>query len=224
MLLPRAAELRERMDDPACNEDKLYRTYRQFEIVNRLVSGWPRLFKARLAPLLRGGGTVLDVGCGGGDLARKLRSWGEQLGLELQITAIDPDPRALAFALSCPPVSGVTFHQASVQELQEAGERFDVVISNHVLHHLPVARLAEFFDSTARLAGRAVFHNDLRRHEIALAAFALCWPLFPRSFIVGDGIRSIRRAFTPAELEPLLPAGWHLESLAPFRNLVVFER
>ena len=44
LLAHRAAGLVERMDDPDCDPQKLRRTYVQFEIVNRLISGWGRLY------------------------------------------------------------------------------------------------------------------------------------------------------------------------------------
>lgn len=239
MLGERASWLRERMDDPACDPLLLRNTYRQFARVNALVTGWRRVFALHLAPRLKSGSTVLDVGCGGGDLARSLSLWSERAGTPVSVTAIDPDPRAIEFARSSPAPAGagfgravgagarlasVDFRLASAEELLSAGERFDVVVSNHLLHHLADAELPNFLETTAALARAAVIHNDMSRHPLAFAAFSLARPLFPRSFIVEDGLRSIRRAFTPDELRRRVPSGWRVLTFAPFRNLVILER
>ncbi|MEX2541163.1 MAG: methyltransferase domain-containing protein [Trueperaceae bacterium] len=222
MLGERAGELRERMDDPDCDPVRLHNTYVQFALVNRLVSGWERVFRRYLAPRLARGSTVLDVGCGGGDLARRLARWGERRGTPLRITAVDPDPRALAFARTRP-VAGVRYLEVDAEELANDGRRFDCVISNHVLHHLPADRITGFLELSGQLSAGLALHNDLRRHAAAWLAFSLTRPFFLRSFIVEDGLRSIRRSFTPDELRDLLPSGWRVDTLAPFRNLVVRE-
>lgn len=224
MLSERASWLRERMDDPACDPLLLRNTYRQFARVNPLVSGWRRVFEQHVVPRLHTTSTILDVGCGGGDLARSLRVWSERAGNAVSVTAIDPDPRAIEFARSEPAPSGVAFRHASAEELLGAGERFDVVVSNHLLHHLGDAELLPFLLTTAALARHAVLHNDMSRHPVAFAVFSLTRPFFPKSFIVEDGLLSIRRAFTADELRRRLPSGWRVVTLAPFRNLLLLEK
>jgi hypothetical protein len=47
------------------------------------------------------------------------------------------------------------------------------------------------------------------------------------SYIRRDGLTSIRRSYTPAELQTVLAAdhrpGWSAESAVPFRNLLIFR-
>lgn len=212
------------MEDGDCDPLLLRNTYAQFSTVNRVVAGWGRLIERFLAPRLEAGSTVLDVGCGGGDLVRRLASWGESRGTPLAVTGIDPDARALSFARSRAVPRGVEYRRASLEELAANGERFHFVLSNHLLHHLSSDRVAPFLEASAAVVERTALHNDLRRHWLALAAFSLTGPLFPRSFIREDGVRSIRRSFIPSELRPLLPPGWRVEPMVPFRNLVILER
>lgn len=209
----------ELMDDPACDPERLRATYRQFGPLNRLVSGWRAVYLTRIRPLLAPDRPVelLDLGCGGGDLARALASWATRDGLVLRVTAVDPDPRAIAFARERPH-PGVRLREADSAELVDAGERFDLVVSNHVLHHL--ARLDGFLHDSARLAPR-VIHNDIRRSRAALALYAPATLPFARgSFIHQDGTLSIRRSYTAPELRAAVPAGWRVESHRPFRLLL----
>ncbi len=210
------------MDDPGCDPLLLANTYGQFARVNALFTGWGRVFRRYVAPCLTPGATVLDVGCGAGDLARRIRRWSERAGTPTRVVAIDPDLRAIRFARDAGAAPGIEFRQASAEDLLADGERFDVVVSNHLLHHLDDGAFAPFLETTAALARRAVVHSDMSRHGLAYAAFSLTRPLFPRSLIVEDGLTSIRRAFTPGELRGRAPSGWEVRSMAPFRNVLLF--
>jgi len=224
LLRRRAMALREAMDDPACDGERLNATYAQFAVVNRWLAGWRGVFERWLEPRARPGATLLDVGCGGGDVARNLAAWSAAAGVPLAITAVDPDARALAFARQRGSGPQVRYRQAAVEELLAAGERYDFVISNHVLHHLGEEEVPAFLAATASMARVAALHNDLRRNALALLAFAPLRPLFRGSFIVPDGLRSIRRAYRPDELRALAPEGWQVERMPPFRALLAYER
>jgi 2-polyprenyl-3-methyl-5-hydroxy-6-metoxy-1,4-benzoquinol methylase len=221
----RDAGLRELMDDPACDLGQLRRTYAVFPLVNRLVAGWRRAYRERIRPLLSADEpmTLLDLGSGGGDLARSLAAWARRDGLQLRVTAVDPDPRAHEFA-SARPAEGVVHRCAASGDLVAAGEQFDVVVSNHVLHHLDDdARAAVLADSRA-LARRLVLHSDIRRSPAAYAGYWVgTLPLARTSFVRVDGLRSIRRSWTDAELGRELPAGWDAVRRPPFRVWAVLD-
>lgn len=221
VLRRRAAGLREHMDDPACDPEKLQATYARFGTVNRMFSGWRALYRRVLRPRLgpERACTLLDVGFGGGDIPRALLRWAERDGLRLGVKAIDPDPRAAAFARSLPP-SPVTFEQTDTAELVRRGEAFDFVISNHVLHHLSDAEVGQLCRDSAAL-GRVVLHNDIARADLAYVGFAaLTAPFFRGSFITPDGLTSVRRAYTPAELRAAVPADWTVSRPYPYRLLL----
>ena len=219
-LRERALGLTERMDSPDCDPALLQRTYAQFSTVNAVLSGWRGLYQRFLQPWLRTQARttrVLDIGCGGGDLLRRLGSWAAQDGLSATFVGIDPDPRAIAFARQAPHHSSTTFRQADSRSLVAVGERFDIVLSNHVLHHLSVSELTELCRDCEQLAQGRVIHNDIRRDDLAYALFPLAGLVCQRSFIVEDGLRSIRRSFTQTELEQAAPRGWTVEATTPFR-------
>ncbi|PWD52302.1 methyltransferase [Serinibacter arcticus] len=218
------------MDDPDCDAEALRRTYGAFVVVNRLVAGWRAVYVRRLRPLLSSSRTttLLDIGSGGGDVPRALAGWAARDGLRLDITAIDPDPRAIEFATALPPVPGVRFRALRSGDLVAEGARFDVVTSNHLLHHLDPDALAGLLADSAALALRLVVHDDIARSRLAYAGYwALTLPLTrvgrPHApFVRDDGLVSIRRSFTPTELAAVLPTGWRVET-APFRVLAVRE-
>jgi 2-polyprenyl-3-methyl-5-hydroxy-6-metoxy-1,4-benzoquinol methylase len=221
-LTERAAGAVEEMDLPGCDPARLDRTYVQFALVNRAVSGWRGIYRRELRPRLRAGSvtTLLDVGCGGGDVPVLLARWAARDGLRLEITAIDPDPRASRFAADHHRASGVTFRQATSAALVREGRSYDFVVSNHVLHHLAADEFAAFLADSAKLCHGRVIHNDLRRNALAYALFfAGSWP-FTGSFIRQDGLTSIRRSYTAAELRAAAPPDWTVTRRTPFRNLL----
>ena len=223
-LAARDPEALEDMDRPDCDPQALARTYAQFPLVNKVVSRWHSVYQQLIKPLLAPARntTLLDIGCGGGDIANSLAGWAARDGLALSITAIDPDPRAIDFAVANT-TGNVAFRRAHTSELVAEGAVFDIVISNHMLHHLKPAELQDLLADSTRLALRRVIHSDIARSRMAYALFgAATAPFFPGSFIRRDGLASIRRSYTGAELRAVAPPNWRVESAAPWRNLLLF--
>ncbi|GLZ28680.1 hypothetical protein Lesp02_08700 [Lentzea sp. NBRC 105346] len=79
---------------------------------------------------LRGGHRVLDVGCGTGNLLRSI----EKRHPDVDLTGLDPDPKALAVAAR--KVRRATLDRGFAQELPYPDGSFDRVFSSLMLHHL----------------------------------------------------------------------------------------
>ncbi|MGJ0203785.1 methyltransferase domain-containing protein [Leucobacter sp. gxy201] len=224
-LAERDARLAELMDDPACDPERLRRTLRRFGVVNRAVSSWGSVYRSHLRPVLAaldGPARMLDIGSGGGDVLRRISRLALRDGFRIEALGIDPDPRALGAARAGRPVAGLSFRETRSRTLVEHGARFDIVISNHLLHHLDDDAFRELLSDSAVLATRLVVHSDIARSRTAYLAFAAAvTPIAPGSFLRVDGLRSIRRSYTLPELEQRLPAEWRAESPGPFRLLAV---
>ena len=209
---------REQMDDPAADPDMLDKTYARFRLVNAVVSGERAVYRQWVRPRLSSewGTRLLDVGTGSADLPRRLLRWARADRLRLDITAIDPDPRAIAWASAQPPVPGLTLRRAMSSDLADAGERFDIVVSNHVLHHLDGREIGALLADSERLLrpGGIAVHGDIERTRLGYLGFALgtlpfAGNLLEGTYIRTDGLTSIRRSHTAAELAcGWLPPGW----------------
>jgi 2-polyprenyl-3-methyl-5-hydroxy-6-metoxy-1,4-benzoquinol methylase len=222
----RDTEITERMDDPDCDPRALQRTYGQFRVVNALLSGWRRCYRRLIRPLLSAEAptTLLDVGSGGGDLARAFARWAHRDGQRLRVTGIDPDQRAHDFAVRGPASPPVCFRRADTADLIAEGARFDIVTSNHVLHHLDDDGLQRLLQHSGRLADRLVLHNDLRRSRVAYAAYAvLSLPFARGSFVREDGLLSIRRSYRREELARIAPPGWQVRAERPYRLMLLLD-
>jgi 2-polyprenyl-3-methyl-5-hydroxy-6-metoxy-1,4-benzoquinol methylase len=225
-LRERERALPELMDDPDCDPHRLARTLRRFGAVNRLISGWGTVYRQHVRPALRQldrPARVLDLGCGGGDVLARLADLARADGIEAKWVGADPDPRALPVARRRSG-SGVTFVQADSTALLRSGESFDLVLSNHVLHHLAPAELLRFAEDSLTLSTGPVLHADIERGARAYALYAVgITPFAPGTFLRTDGLRSIRRSYRAAELAASLhPTGpWEVTKPVPFRLLAV---
>ncbi|GAB3541612.1 class I SAM-dependent methyltransferase [Arthrobacter tecti] len=216
----------EEMDKPGCDPAALDRTYAQFSLVNRFVAGWRRTWERKVRPVLSTTrtNTLLDIGSGGGDVPRAFARWALRDGIRLTITAIDPDERAFAFAKrrhDNEPAPGLTFRRAFSSELVAKGEQYDVVTSNHVLHHLSPDELGGLLRDSELLSTRLALHSDIERTRIGYPLFSLATLPFLGSYIREDGLTSIRRSYLARELRGVAPEGWRVERQFPFRNLLV---
>lgn len=100
------------------------------------------LIDAHLGPL--GGRSVLDVGCGGGALARALLARGAR------VTGIDPEEGALATARARAPEA--RFEQAGAEALPFPDDAFDGVVMLNSLHHVPPDLMRAALREAARVS------------------------------------------------------------------------
>ncbi|MCD2441063.1 methyltransferase domain-containing protein [Agromyces sp. SYSU K20354] len=216
----------EQMDTPDADPHKLAKTYERFRLVNAIVSGeravYRRWVRPRLSPVW--GTRLLDVGTGSADLPRRMLRWAHADGLRLEITAIDPDERAIAWAEAQPPVRGLTARRAMTGDLVSAGERFQIVLSNHVLHHLDGRETGALLADCERLVGPGgiVVLGDIERSCWGYAGFwfgtlPFAGNLLAGTYCRGDGLASIRRSHTATELAGVLPPGWRVRRAFPSR-------
>ena len=226
-LKKRNEQLTELMDEPGCNKQLLFNTYDQFTSINKLLSGWQRIYKKFISPVLNDPNktySLLDIGCGGGDIIKHLLKLTQEDEIKVNFTGIDPDARAIQFSNKQEWPSNVTFIQTTSSELVEKNEVFDIVISNHLLHHLKSTQLINLCKDAEKLSEKRVIFNDIERSDVGYASFKLSASLiFRDSFIVPDGLTSIKRSFRKEELQGALPDDWKVHRQIPFRLLCIYN-
>jgi demethylmenaquinone methyltransferase/2-methoxy-6-polyprenyl-1,4-benzoquinol methylase/phosphoethanolamine N-methyltransferase len=107
-------------------------------LVNRVFGGLSRRMRvgALRQASLQPGSTILDFGCGAGDLAFEAERLIEGKG---KIVGIDPASEMIAVAKkkASKRKSSVQFQVEAAEKLSFPDNTFDVVMSSFVLHHLP---------------------------------------------------------------------------------------
>ncbi len=230
-LAKRNPDLIESMDRPDCDPDTLRNTYHYFPVVNRLISRWHGVYRRFIRPELARGRTfrLLDVGSGGGDITIFLWRQAYKEGFLLDVTGIDHDPRALPFAHAAVrkkigKPDNLRFRLADTQDLRRAGEQFDFVVCNHVLHHLADTEIKPFLDDLSQLSTRKVICSDIERSRVGYGLFSVAtFSFFPNSFIRSDGLISIRKSYTRPELAKIVPDNWVVYRQFPYRLIAICD-
>jgi SAM-dependent methyltransferase len=207
----RRAELSELMDEPcsyadlrACLHDiarvnSLTLAHRPtMSWLNRLVDAMPGLS----TPL-----RIVDVGCGYGDMLRRIDAWAERRGIAVTLTGIDLNPDAIRAAREAtPPTQRIDWLVGDALSDHPTDDT-DVVLSTLLTHHLPNPEIVRFLGWMEKTAQRGWFINDLHRQPVPYHLFRL-WARFSNwhAFVRNDGPVSIRRSFVPEDWEKLCAA------------------
>lgn len=226
ILSKRNPGLVEWMDRPDCDRELLFNTYRQFSRINRLLSGWSSIYRDHIKPIIQqknGFVSILDIGCGGGDIIRLLDSLCKQDGFQAEFTGIDPDTRSIEFLATQKWPDNIQFLPVHSDDLVQQKRRFDMVISNHLIHHLPDESLKSVCRDAEQLADSKVLFSDIQRSDLGYLSFRIIAPLlFRNSYIVRDGLISIKKSYRKEELQNELPDGWIVQRKFPFRLLATY--
>ena len=198
----RRAKLSELMDAP-CRYEDLRECLRDLEQVNRVSFGyrptlrWLEQFESKRDHPLH----IVDVGCGGGDMLRRIESWAAQKRMAVRLTGIDLNSNAIRAAREFTlPGSRIEWITGEAYSLNKAGDPIDIVISSLFTHHLTDDEIVRFIEWMERISRRGWFINDLHRSHTPYAWFkllatAMRW----HRFVQHDGPVSFRRAFVPDE-------------------------
>ncbi len=170
---------------------------------------------------------VLDVATGAGDVPLALCALAARQGLNLQFTAIDISPHAIAYAKKRAGASGdsIEFHQCDVRRDEFPRADYDIVMCSLFLHHLDDDQAVMLLRKMREAARRLVIVCDLRRCSRGLWLTRVASRVLTRSPVVhADGPRSVRAAFTIEEARCAAQrAGWRdvqTKPVWPFRFLL----
>ncbi len=125
------------MDDPNVDETDLLGTLDKLAVINRMLGGFgPSIQAVRsLLPPGQQRFSLLDVGTGGGDGARRMHEWAADRGLGARIRGIDLSRPSIERARRhCDELKNLEFSVRDLMDLP-AQETFDIVHCALVLHH-----------------------------------------------------------------------------------------
>jgi SAM-dependent methyltransferase len=198
------------MDQP-CSYDDLRGCLRDISRVNRLTRAyhptirWLNFFYARL-PLQERPIHIVDVGCGYGDMLRRVHQWAADRGLPVMLTGIDLNPDAVRAAREATIPGTVTFLAGNAFDFDPPGG-IDLVINSLLMHHLEDDQIVDLLGWMESVSHFGWFINDLHRQPVPYYAFKLMasfsgW----HPFVKHDGAVSILRSFRPEDWERLIRA------------------
>jgi 2-polyprenyl-3-methyl-5-hydroxy-6-metoxy-1,4-benzoquinol methylase len=192
--------------------------------INRYLGGL-RALTAHLYPRLENTPiTLVDLGTGAGEIPLMIA---KRKGA-VRVLGLDHSHRNL-LAIKHQPLPNLNFLQADAVNLPFAPNSVDYFISSLFLHHFTPGQIIPLLQSAFQRAKRGIIMSDIVRGWLPIIAFKLASPLFARNYLTRhDGVLSIRRAYTPAELlELALSAGLpnpRIYTHFPWRMTLVAEK
>jgi ubiquinone/menaquinone biosynthesis C-methylase UbiE len=192
----------EALDSPALDPTIARATLRDIALANRMFGGMAavRFGVGRLLDAVPRELVIADVGAGAGDVLDVLTRDLRRSGCRVRVVALDFHAEAARMAREVGQLSA----QADAFHLPLASGSVDIVVASQLLHHYTTASAAALLTELERIARLGVVIADLRRTRLAawgISAAALVLRFHPISR--ADGVLSVRRGFTTAELEAL---------------------
>jgi SAM-dependent methyltransferase len=202
----------ELLDEPGISPEIVAANLRDLEFVNTYLGGAAPVL-AHVKPVLQRASTdrpleILDIACGGGDLLRAIAHLAHTMGHAVRGVGVDANPLVIGWARAqAMGLSGLRWIRADALCLPFAASSFDVVTCSTFLHHLQPDDAVPFLARARSIARTCLIVSDLMRsHSVSVGFAALAWVLDLAPITRRDGAISLRRAYTPDELDRLARA------------------
>lgn len=146
--------------------------------------------------------TIIDLGCGHGDILRLVANFGRKKGYNFKLIGIDANQDAIDYANEL----SIEFPELSFENIDIFSEQFealdfDIALTTLFLHHFKNNEILSLLAKLSKHSNLGIVVNDLQRSKIAYGLFKLLGLTISNHMIVQDGLTSILRAFKRKDLE-----------------------
>jgi len=146
--------------------------------------------------------SIVDVGCGNGDMLRTLANYGLKQNLNLELIGIDANNFTINHAQKLSEnYSNISYKCEDIFSQSFEELKYDIVLCTLTLHHFKddeITRLMTVFNANSKVG---IVINDLQRSALAYRLFqGLCFAFQLNTMSREDGLVSILRGFKKGEL------------------------
>lgn len=146
--------------------------------------------------------TIVDVGCGNGDMLRTLADYGAKNNFSFRLIGVDANDFTINHATQLSKeYSNISYQCQDIFEENFKQLKYDIVLCTLTLHHFKdaeISQLVTIFNANSTIG---IVINDLQRSAFAYRLFQLVCFLFKlNSMSRKDGLVSILRGFKKQEL------------------------
>lgn len=194
------------MDDFALESDTLKEALDKIAQINQFLGGNQLTLKG-VQKLLKNVSsssliTIVDVGCGNGDMLRRLADFGFQNNLNLELIGVDANKFTVNYAIeSSVNYPNIKYRCEDVFSKPFSELNYDIILCTLTLHHFKnneIIELLTLFNEKSKL-GFVI--NDLHRNVLAYRLFqVVCFVFRMNKMSKEDGLTSILRGFKKGEL------------------------
>jgi 2-polyprenyl-3-methyl-5-hydroxy-6-metoxy-1,4-benzoquinol methylase len=202
----RRLDVVEATDNPVSDTNQFNATLDHFALVNLLFTRTGSMVNTTIIRHMRTRPdrrfTVLSIGAEACDSGQWLLDACTRFRLNVHVTCVDQDTRVIEHAISkYGQLDRLMIIEGRAADILASGNKFDYIIANHFLNHIPQNRVETVLQHIDRSSECGFLIHDLTRSPIWYICFTAFAALFLRnSFAFYDGRISIRRGFTRQEL------------------------
>ena len=145
---------------------------------------------------------IVDLGCGNGDMLRRISKLGDKMGYEFDLVGIDANKDSINYAKELSAgYKNITYLQLNIFSEDFKVHEYDIALLTLFLHHLSNEEIMANLNMIRNKSRLGVVVNDLHRNKLAYYLFSIISVFFNNRIVRNDGLVSILRAFKRSELE-----------------------
>ncbi|KEY19283.1 methyltransferase domain-containing protein [Kaistella antarctica] len=147
--------------------------------------------------------TIMDFGCGGGDMLRMLSKYGTQNNLKFNLIGIDANEATIRHAEKCSTeFDNFTYLAEDIFLYDFSKYSIDIALITLTLHHFKDDEILKILRTILSLVKKGIVVNDLQRSKLAYRLFqAIIFVFRLEKMTANDGLISILRGFKRVDLE-----------------------
>lgn len=196
------------MDDFLIEGNELHGALDQIASINKLLGGnsitldgVKRLLKNhdKDVPV-----TIVDVGCGNGDMLRMLADYAMNNGFAFNLVGVDANSSTVAYAKQLSATYNIKYECLDVFREEFGSMQYDIALCTLTLHHFSDEEIKQLMSTFKENAAIGVVVNDLQRSKVAYALFKVAGVILGLNKMAKqDGLVSILRGFRKNEIQNL---------------------
>jgi 2-polyprenyl-3-methyl-5-hydroxy-6-metoxy-1,4-benzoquinol methylase len=147
--------------------------------------------------------TIVDIGCGNGDMLRALADYASNNNLNFKLIGIDANQFTINHAKELSKqYQNITYQCEDIFDDKFKNLKYDIVLCTLTLHHFKDAEIIKLISVFNENASIGIVINDLQRSALAYRLFqVLCFVFRLNKMSKDDGLVSILRGFKKEELD-----------------------
>ncbi len=185
-------ELRDALDKIAAINQLLGGNKITLDGINQLIE--KQIFEKKI--------TIIDIGCGNGDMLRTLANYAQKLNLDFNLIGVDANAFTINHAKELSSAfPNISFRCEDIFDPSFNEMNCDIFLCTLTLHHFKDNEILKLLHQLYTNANIGIVINDLQRSGLAYRLFqVLCFVFRLNTMSREDGLTSILRGFKKEEL------------------------
>lgn len=148
--------------------------------------------------------TIVDLGCGNGDMLRVVADYGRKRGFDFDLLGIDANQHTIDYARELSKeYTEISYVMQDVLADDFEGIPCDIVLATLFMHHFKKEEITTLVTSMLNRANAGIIINDLHRSKLAYFLYKLVTFPVKNQMVKKDGLISILRGFKRNDLNEM---------------------